>query len=196
MSQDSVNAPESPSNFIHPVNLKFACKQPTGLLLLHWCFAVYPLDSYLEPGGAILGIFPVGTRPHLPQVDESVSDAICSATSRAPCYCEVSSPGEHPHPPGPAGVLVTGDRDFTGAFERSLQVLALSQLYMRGNWTGSAGQLQMNTHYLECGGIASTVLQASCLLCGNRACSWAVGQFAVILIGSIFPLMGSLPPRN
>lgn len=93
MSQDSVNAPESLSNFIHPVNLKFACKQPTGLLLLQWCFAVYPLDSYFESGGAILSIY-------LPRVDESVSDAICSATSRAPCYCEVSSPGEHPHPPG------------------------------------------------------------------------------------------------
>lgn len=130
-------------------------------------------------------------------MDESVSDAICSATSRAPCYCEVSSPGEHPHPPGPAGVLkVCGDRDFTGAFERSLQVLPLSQLYMRGNWTGSAGQLQMNTHYLECGEIGSAVLQASCLLCGNRAFSWAVGQFAVILIGSIFSLMGLLPSRN
>lgn len=71
-------------------------------------FAVYPLDSYFEPGGAILGIFPVGTRPHLPRVDESVSDAICSATSRAPCYCEVSSPGEHPHPPGAEGVRRPG----------------------------------------------------------------------------------------
>lgn len=96
MSKDSVSAPESLSNFILPVNLKFACKQPTGLLLLQWCFAVYPLDSCFEPGGAILGMLPVGTRPHLPHVDESVSDAICSATSRAPCYCEVSSPGEHP----------------------------------------------------------------------------------------------------
>lgn len=133
-------------------------------------FAVYPLDSYFEPGRAILGIFPVGTRPHLPWVDESVSDAICSATIRAPCYCEVSSPGEHPHPPGPAGALrVCGDRDSTGAFERSLQVLPLPQLYMRGNWTGSAGQLQMNTHYLECGEIGSAVLQASrsCMFMGS-----------------------------
>lgn len=79
-------------------------------VVLPRCFAVYPLDSRLEAGGAAArrtscwdtSSFPPGW------MEKAESGAICSAASGVPCYRRASSPGELPPPPadrlaGPAG---------------------------------------------------------------------------------------------
>lgn len=142
LSQVSVNIPKSLSGFIHPVNLK---ESPTKTI--HWTSVIKGMFCCLSNW-----LLFNGRQDHpqyffllryilIPPVDESLSDAICSAKIWAPYYCDVSSPGDRP--PTRTSRCVGGmqrQRDFTEAFDGPLQNLTLPS-YPAQNRTGSVGKL-------------------------------------------------------